>query len=440
MAQCTLEIIILTMDSPIELKQCVESLIKHTTVLSKVYIVNNGAIGKVVEFLSVYNGKTFGNVEFEVVNLTRNIGAVLGRNIILSRTHAPYVCFLDNDVIVTSKWAERAIAVLNSNKQLGFLGTCDLKQKMKDIDLSEENIRIFSEKLFNTEGMAYKICSEVISFCCFIKREVIDKLGCLDEEIYLVDFEDIDYSLRANLLGYHCGLTSGVGVYHHKNVTQNKIGSIKKSRNSCLYVNERWYKKKWPRHNYLFYMANSDYSLLDAAAKLNLLHEFVTMYTDQYVALKKVQFDECKDRLDLFYIVGIKYLYYSKRWQNDFRFICKVLFKMKKRFTHVISDNESFLNFFRWFGMQTIYYKKGNLLQETGFRSLLCQYSYILVDVFPDNIMAELQQKFANRIITINDFWRLKLHDFDSNMSEFSKTLLRLSQFKPRETKIRGEQ
>ena len=71
---------------------------------------------------------------------------------------------------------------------------------------------------------------------------------------------------------------------------------------------------------------------------------------------------------------------------------------------------------------------------------MLCKYSYILVDVFPDNIMVELQQKFANRIITINDFWRLKLHDFDSNMSEFSKTLLRLSQFKPRETKIRGEQ
>lgn len=427
MKKYILEIIILTIDTPEVLQQCLDSVVNNTDLQTKVYIVNNGAKGKVVDLLSGYNGRSIRNIDFEVINLSKNIGAIHGRNIVLRKTVAPFVCFLDNDVIVSEHWAERAILVLQSNANLGFLGIKDLKPEINDnIDIVGK-LKSLSNELFERYQITYKICHEVVSYCCFIKREVIDKLGCLDEEIQMVDFEDIDYSLRTRLLGYHCGIALGIGVYHHKNVTQNKIGSIKKSRNSYLYINERWYKRKWHQYNYLVHIDSPMKLLFEVAINLNLLHNFVSVYSDNHKNQKMVNFQKSKEECTKLYNLGIKYRLTPKIWFKDLGFLISVLLKSKKRFDCIFSENEIFLGFLKKFGIKTAYcLEKIDNINDEKLSRLLNKYSYIIVSSAIANF-APLN--FKSRILTIDDFWRLKVKDFCSETDDFRKKLFRHSTY-----------
>jgi GT2 family glycosyltransferase len=60
---------------------------------------------------------------------------------------------------------------------------------------------------------------EIVVFACvYLKREVLDKVGLLDED-YFCYFEDSDYCLRAAALGYRTICCGAVTVVHHQNVS-----------------------------------------------------------------------------------------------------------------------------------------------------------------------------------------------------------------------------
>jgi glycosyltransferase involved in cell wall biosynthesis len=59
----------------------------------------------------------------------------------------------------------------------------------------------------------------VTGACMYIRREVLDELGLLDEE-YPMAYEDVDYCLRAWTAGYRVMYCPAAELYHHESVTR----------------------------------------------------------------------------------------------------------------------------------------------------------------------------------------------------------------------------
>ncbi|MCX5686435.1 MAG: hypothetical protein NTW09_03105, partial [Candidatus Omnitrophica bacterium] len=81
-------------------------------------------------------------------------------------------------------------------------------------------------------------------FSALIKREVVDKIGYLDEVFGVGCYDDTDYSMRAGLAGYRCVCLHSAYVHHIHGVSFKAMGNRDKIVAAC----EKEYFKKWPRH------------------------------------------------------------------------------------------------------------------------------------------------------------------------------------------------
>lgn len=82
-----------------------------------------------------------------------------------------------------------------------------------------------------------------VGFCMLIKREVIEKVGFLDDKYGYAYFEDTDYSRRAQAAGYKCIMAKGCYVYH----AEGKSGKFLKNKDETFDRSARIFEERWGR-------------------------------------------------------------------------------------------------------------------------------------------------------------------------------------------------
>ncbi len=82
-----------------------------------------------------------------------------------------------------------------------------------------------------------------IGFCMLIKREVLDRIGGLSEEVERIFFEDEDFCMRAQQVGYQCVVAEAAYVYHAEHKTVRKMPE----REALFAKNKAWCDRKWGR-------------------------------------------------------------------------------------------------------------------------------------------------------------------------------------------------
>jgi hypothetical protein len=80
-------------------------------------------------------------------------------------------------------------------------------------------------------------------FCVAIRRDVIAKVGLLDEEYQLGFFEDDDYCARARQAGYRVVVCDDVFVHHHLSASFGKLGTLE--RGALMKRNRELFESKW---------------------------------------------------------------------------------------------------------------------------------------------------------------------------------------------------
>ncbi len=146
----------------------------------------------------------------------------------------------------TGKW----ILILNNDT---YLDKYCLEVFVKNKDKYPENVVGFAPKMYlageykvldsignavNEKGEAYNIgigeidigqydkSSRVMGVCfggCFVKKEAFEKIGYLDES-YQMYYEDVDWSIRANLLGYKFYTLPKSIIYHYHSASLRNTG------------------------------------------------------------------------------------------------------------------------------------------------------------------------------------------------------------------------
>ena len=108
------------------------------------------------------------------------------------------------------------INILNIKKEFGLINPeWEGRPHGISIDKFNETLEKKEKRFIETDWCR--------GFSVVIKREVIEKIGKLDEIYSPAYFDDVDYSVKAIEAGYLCVKALNTYVYHHRNVTAFQV-------------------------------------------------------------------------------------------------------------------------------------------------------------------------------------------------------------------------
>ncbi len=223
-------VILLNYNGEKDTLECLASLGKITYKNYAIIVVDNGSRnGR--EFLKRVNKKF---PEVITIPLAINTGFSGGNNmgIRYALAHsADYILLLNNDTTVATDFLTHLINATELDKRIGIVGAKIYFSGTKKIWY---NGGIFSwfgggkhidyNKLDNHPNEESIKKTDYVTGCTLlIKREVIEKIGLLEEAFFLY-YEDVDLCLRARKAGYRLVVAQGSHVWHKISQTTKKLG------------------------------------------------------------------------------------------------------------------------------------------------------------------------------------------------------------------------
>lgn len=239
-------------------RRCLKSILSATRYPYELILVDNGSTDGTGTYLSglarsvAKQGFPYLHA-FHVIRNTRNRGVSGALNQGILRSKGQYVCYLNNDTVVSDGWLDRLRGHAERDEMIGIVGCCSHFSRGK-VDsssmawpqLQREIPRIAAFISLKHNG-AFEPARYIHGFCMFIKRTVIQTIGLFDEGFYPCSGEDFDYSIRARAAGFSLVIARDVMVYHflrksttssHFNDTYGAIDGIAATAYTRL-------KKKW---------------------------------------------------------------------------------------------------------------------------------------------------------------------------------------------------
>ena len=220
-------VVVVTYNSAATLTPCLESVVAHTPESSEIILVDNASTDGTTQILQDFAQKHPQRVSL-ILNET-NKGFSAASNQGLQAAQGEYLILLNPDTIVTEGWLERLTAHFErvGNETVGAVGptsnyVAGLQQVGLHLDANALPHRADGQVEANTVARALAEQNAgrgvetqlLIGFCLALKREVMEKVGLLDETMFLGN-EDLDYSLRLRQAGYRLLVATDAFVYHH---------------------------------------------------------------------------------------------------------------------------------------------------------------------------------------------------------------------------------
>ena len=224
-------------------RRCIDSLRQKTPVSFRMILIDNGSDRGTRQYL-----ENLAATSPEGVILIRNAenrGYIRAVNQGLSKSSAPYVCLLNNDIEVTAGWLERLLRFSDTHPEVGLLNCL---QNHDPGRARPENLEAFARAQVQEEGK-WEELDHTTGGCLLIRREVLQQIGFLDENFGMGHWEDNDYARRAQARGYRCVRLLDTYVWH------DVSGSFKRRERwrEEAQRNEKLYYQKWGRPLRLIY-------------------------------------------------------------------------------------------------------------------------------------------------------------------------------------------
>ena len=243
-------------------KGCVKSIIKNTDTPYRLIVINNGKDKRTKAYLEGL--KNEGQIDITIVENSENLGWIKAINQGSALSEAPYLCFQNDDTIVTKGWLRKMIHTLSLKDNFGLINPV---WEGKPTGVSPEKYNCFLEK---KARFTYTETDWCRGFSVVLKREVAGKVGKMDEVYGLGFYDDVDYSIRAKKAGYRTLRSLDTYVHHIRNVTASvvlKDGALRElnDRNQKICY-DKW---GWPKR-FLFILDkrfNRDKEAHDAARR-----------------------------------------------------------------------------------------------------------------------------------------------------------------------------
>jgi len=174
-----------------------------------------------------------------------NLGFAGGNNVGLKyimehNNNYDAVWLLNPDTVILPDTLKKLVTYAqNQPAEVGIMGTALLyhhaPEKLQALGAAFNPFfatgrHILGHERYTSETMKHFKMEEVdmiIGASMLIRREVLEKVGLLEEKYFLY-FEEIDYALRAKNAGYTLGLEPNAIVYHKEGASINKESAVQK--------------------------------------------------------------------------------------------------------------------------------------------------------------------------------------------------------------------
>ncbi len=222
-------------------KQTIESIEAFTDFSYEIIIIDNASTDNTIENLKKYE-----NVK--VISNNKNLGFPIAVNQGIKEAKGDYILILNNDVVVTNGWLSKMVEVANLKENIGIVGPISNSVSGLQID-KDAKYSTMDDMHIYAKQISVKNKNQTIEFprlaflCTLIKREVIEKIGGLDERFSPGNFEDDDFCLRSQLAGYKSVIARDVFIHHYGSVSFKANGENKYAKR--LETNGKIFVEKW---------------------------------------------------------------------------------------------------------------------------------------------------------------------------------------------------
>lgn len=208
------------------LPACLDSILAQTFKNFEVILVDNGSTDDSVAFVK----KNY--LQVRIVALPKNLGFAAAVNRGVAKSFAPFIALLNNDARAAPNWLSKLYQAVLAHPEVFAVAPKILQAKNPQlIDNAGDKINIVgqafpvgrSEKVekFNKPGYIFGASGAASLF----RKSVLKKLDGFDEDFFFY-FEDVDFSLRAQIAGFKCWYEPKALVYHYGEKTAAKLGDF----------------------------------------------------------------------------------------------------------------------------------------------------------------------------------------------------------------------
>jgi GT2 family glycosyltransferase len=229
-------------------RMCLESVLQHTRAPYELILVDNGSTDDTPAYLEEIRSQNCGVGLLSPTPLPRvqgrrasapervvvirnetNVGFPKGCNQGLAQARGRYLMLLNNDTIVTRGWLEGLVALsLHDWPHIGLVGPvtncASPPQQIPAAYQDQGGIDTFAERWRRENAGKALSVTRLIGFCLLIRREVLEKVGALDEQFGIGFFEDDDLCVRAQQAGYRLAVAQDVFIHHFGSRTFKGLG------------------------------------------------------------------------------------------------------------------------------------------------------------------------------------------------------------------------
>jgi GT2 family glycosyltransferase len=175
---------------------CLKGVLTTCGVDFEVLLVDDGSTEPVYQALP----RLFPTIQ--ILRNQTNQGFIKSTNLGLKAATGTHCLMLNNDIIIhDAKWLSKMV---ESMERRGL----DLAA-LAGGNMSSDWQYIPGETKSESEPFTY-----LAGWCLLMRREVIERLGGLDEDFGCGFWDDVDFSLRAKQAGFKLGVVEGIQVEH----------------------------------------------------------------------------------------------------------------------------------------------------------------------------------------------------------------------------------
>ncbi len=177
----------------------------------------------------------------------RNAGFGPANNQALAAATGEILVLLNNDTMLPRGWLTRLAQHL-TDPTLGLIGpatnrTCNEAQIEAPYETYGDFLAFAQRRAIDYDGLRHEIRMPMM-FCTAFRRDILDRVGPLDERFETGMFEDEDFALRVKAAGYQVAWAPDVYVHHAYHASIGKL--LPSGRYTALFkANQQRFEEKW---------------------------------------------------------------------------------------------------------------------------------------------------------------------------------------------------
>jgi GT2 family glycosyltransferase/predicted Zn-dependent protease len=225
---------------------CLESLIAVTRQPYELILVDNASNDGTPAYLEEVRNRP-GPARFAVVRNEENRGFPAACNQGLALARGEYVVFLNNDTVLTPGWLDGLIRwSLTDWPRIGLVGPMtNYTRAPQQVDAGYADLAglpaFATQRAREFAGRCLPV-ERLTGFCLLARRELLDRIGGMDESFGTGLFEDDDLSVRARRAGYKLLVAQDVYIHHFGSRTFTGLGidTAKSLRENFQLFHAKW--------------------------------------------------------------------------------------------------------------------------------------------------------------------------------------------------------